>query len=548
MQSRQKFNLNGNTDYFRNLIKQVKLGSIVPLYKKIEKAIDPEEFFAKLTDYGRKENCIFLESAAVVKKYGENSIGSADPCIRLTGKGENFNIKALNELGKKILNYMKDDFSFCDELKIEEDCISGKLKPQRENVTEDDRLNLKTHIDIIRTLAFKFQPIFKPFVCYGGLFGAISYDFIDQFEDLKKNEIDEINENDYEFFFLDNLFFVNHKEKKTYFVANAIKLDDDHETLFDECLKKIENYEKILHEDIEFNLSERKSIKQEIKTDVSKEEFITNVEKIKENINQGDIFQCVYSRTLKSNINTENFDIYKTLKKLNPSPYMFYENFGSSVLIGASPEMHLRVEGDSDKKIVEIRPIAGTRPRGIVNGEIDKELDSRYEIDIKTDEKEIAEHTMLVDLARNDIARVSVPGTRVVDESFVVEKYSHVQRLVSNVSGVLKKEFDGLHAYLATMNMGTLTGAPKVRSMELIRQYEKTKRGFYGGAVIYITPSKDIDSCIVIRSMVLKDDVAYVRAGAGIVYDSIPEKEFDETTKKAMACMKALKITGGFDE
>ena len=152
---------------------------------------------------------------------------------------------------------------------------------------------------------------------------------------------------------------------------------------------------------------------------------------------------------------------------------------------------------------------------------------------------------MLIDLARNDVARISKPGTRYCNEPFIVEKYSHVQHLVSNVQGILKEDLDALHAYLASMNMGTLTGAPKVEAMKLIREVEKTKRGFYGGAVGYITPSKDFDSCIIIRSMRLKNKKAYVRAGAGIVYDSIAEKEYEETEKKAKACLKAISLAGG---
>ena len=222
---------------------------------------------------------------------------------------------------------------------------------------------------------------------------------------------------------------------------------------------------------------------------------------------------------------------------------MFYINNDDDVLLGASPEMSLRIQGD-ENKVVEIRPIAGTKPRGLIGNKIDIDLDSRYETELKIDEKEISEHVMLVDLARNDVAKISKPGTRYVDEPFVVEKYSHVQHLVSNVRGILKDNLDALHAYLATMNMGTLTGAPKVEAMRLLRLYEKTKRGFYGGSVCYITPSGDFDSAIIIRSIRIKKNKAYVRAGAGIVHESIPESEFLETERKAMACLKAIELAG----
>jgi anthranilate synthase component 1 len=226
---------------------------------------------------------------------------------------------------------------------------------------------------------------------------------------------------------------------------------------------------------------------------------------------------------------------------------MFYFKNQVGVLLGSSPETFLKVEGEKEK-VVEIRPIAGTRKRGRVNGKLDNDLDSRLENELRMDKKELAEHTMLVDLARNDVAKVSVPGTRHVNKPHLVEKYSHVMHLVSNVSGTLKPELDALHAYLASMNMGTLTGAPKIKAMELLRKYEKQKRGFYGGSVGYLTPSGDFDSCIVIRSMRIKKNKAHIRAGAGIVFDSIPENEAKETTAKAEACLSAIRKAQGAKE
>ena len=307
--------------------------------------------------------------------------------------------------------------------------------------------------------------------------------------------------------------------------------------------------------DINKNINEKISIgkkmslnrnffaKVKIESDTSEEEFIELVKKIKENIIAGDVYQAVLSRTISLDFNKEPLEVYKRLRELNPSPYMFYINDGDGILLGASPEMSLRVLGD-EKKIAEIRPIAGTKPRGLIGNKVDIDLDSRYETELKIDAKEISEHIMLVDLARNDVAKISKSGTRYVDEPFIVEKYSHVQHLVSNVRGILKEDLDALHAYIATMNMGTLTGAPKVEAMKLLRLYEKTKRGFYGGSVCYITPSGDFDSAIVIRSIRIKGDKAYVRTGAGIVYDSNPGYEFLETERKAYACLKAIELAG----
>jgi len=236
----------------------------------------------------------------------------------------------------------------------------------------------------------------------------------------------------------------------------------------------------------------------------------------------------------------EPLDVYRRLRELNPSPYMFYLNTPNTILLGSSPELNLRVSG-TDTRNVEIRPIAGTKPRGRVGKDIDADTDFRYEAELKLDRKELAEHMMLVDLARNDIARVAEPGSRVVTELLIAEKYASVQHLVSNVKGELAKELDALNAYLATMNMGTLTGAPKIEAMKLIRLYEKTKRGYYGGAVMYLTVDGQFDSCITIRSLQIKDHTAYVRVGAGIVHDSVPKTEFEETEHKADSCLRAVR-------
>ncbi len=519
-------------------IARAEIGSIVPIVETLPYALNPVEYFSKLSDYGRKKHSLLLESADIVPTYGEKSLGSANPCLIVKGKGENFEIAALNSLGKEFLRFIKNDFNFCDEVRYKNGKIIGRLKPKRGFVSEDERLKLKNHMEIIRKIAFKFNSAEKPFIPYAGLFGAISFDFIDQFEDLPKNKEDLAQDNDYILYFLDNLFLIDHKENKTYFVANALVTGRNKDAIYKECMAKIEMYKKSIRGKIPKGRRFRKA-KKAIETDTTREEFMEKVLKIKEHIGAGDIYQGVISRTIITSIGNEPLNIYKKLKDLNPSPYMFYINHSDGILLGASPEMSLRVEGEG-RKTVEIRPIAGTKPRGAINNKIDADLDSRYETELKLDIKEVSEHTMLVDLARNDIAKISEPGTRYVDRPFIVEKYSHVQHLVSNVRGILKNGLDALNAYTATMNMGTLTGAPKVEAMRLLRLYEKTRRGFYGGAVGYITPSNDLDSAIIIRSMKIKNNKAYIRAGAGVVYDSDPESEFLETERKAAACLKAL--------
>ncbi len=549
---------------------------ITPIYKTIEvkENFSALDYFRIISNNGKKENCLLFESADVVPKYGEYSIGTSSPSLKITGRENDFEILALNKLGRKIIRSLeREEFNFCTNLDFSEDKITGMIKKNENKqiiIDEDEKLSLKTQMDIFRNILSKFKLEKSIFTTFCGLFGVISYDFIDQFEALPKNKNDLTQDPDYIMYFVDNLFLVDHKKQKMHFIS--IMLDEED---YESCMDNINEYETSYNEfkkgivmrKID-DANEIKVAKLKIYEDISKEQYIAGVRRLKENILKGDIFQAVLSRTkiieTVNNKETESSDnnketknkidiindnalnIYDKLKTINPSPYMFFLNFGrDGYLLGASPEMSLRVSvnpENKDEKIVETRPIAGTKSRGFEkDGIINLELDNRYETQLKIDSKEIAEHTMLIDLARNDIARISNAGTRYVDEPFVVEKYSHVQHLVSNVRGVLKSNLDAMHAYLATMNQGTLTGAPKVMAMRLLREIEENKRGFYGGAVGYITPNGDMDTTIVIRAIRIKDNIAYVRAGAGIVYDSIPENEFEETEKKAMSCIVAIK-------
>ena len=225
-----------------NKLEELQPGSIIPIVETFPYALDPVDYFARLSDNGRNKNCIMFESASIVPKYGERSIGSSSPCLKLVGKDENFEITALNDTGRGFIKFLKGDFDFCDEINYKENRIYGRLKPKRGISSEDQRLKLTNHTEILRKIVFKFKPSKKPFVPYCGLFGAISYDFIDQFEDLSKNRNDLTNDPDYVLYFLDNLFFIDHKENKTYFVANALLTDDNN--IFDECKSKIEYYKK----------------------------------------------------------------------------------------------------------------------------------------------------------------------------------------------------------------------------------------------------------------------------------------------------------------
>jgi len=251
----------------------------------------------------------------------------------------------------------------------------------------------------------------------------------------------------------------------------------------------------------------------------------------KDYIMSGDIIQVVLSQRFERETYVNPFDIYRALRVINPSPYMYYIDTGDAKLVGSSPEILVRLEG---RKVI-LRPIAGTRKRGET-----EEEDSVLEEELKKDPKEIAEHIMLVDLGRNDVGRVAEIGSVKVTEMMNVEKYSHVMHLVSNVEGTLKDGLDAFDVLRACFPAGTVTGAPKVRAMEIIEELEPMRRGPYAGAVGYLSYSGNMDTCITIRTLVIKDNKVYVQAGAGIVADSIPDREYTETVNKAMGMMRAV--------
>lgn len=527
---------------YKEMIYNAKPGQIIPLVKRIDMD-DPMDFFAKISDYGRAENCCLFESREYLTGSRALSFGTASPALYLSGKGNTFRIKAIRDVGERMLEYFaknREMFDFCKEINFGEKVIEGSIEQQTRSADdEQNRLLNVNQMYVLRAVSSAFKLASKPFRVTCGLLGALSYDFIDQFETLPQNEDDILDNPDYELYFADNIFLMDHEANQGYVVVNVMITNGDRDTIIRQGQECFDYYFNMAR----FNTPEPKKYTPKIKegaTDTSREEYENMVEKAKQHIIDGDIFQVVLSRTLTEPCPDEPLDVYKRLRKLNPSPYMFYIRTPNTAVMGSSPELNLRVSGTEEKK-VEIRPIAGTKPRGRVNGQIDPDIDMRYETELKIDQKELAEHIMLVDLARNDIARVAEPGSRIVDELLITEKYESVQHLVSNVKGKLNKKYDALNAYLATMNMGTLTGAPKIEAMKIIRELEKTKRGYYGGAIMYLTVDGQFDSCITIRSIQVKDNIAYIRAGAGIVHDSDPASEYDETEHKAGSCLRAIR-------
>ena len=275
--------------------------------------------------------------------------------------------------------------------------------------------------------------------------------------------------------------------------------------------------------------------KHDFQTEFERERFLEAIRKIKEYILEGDVMQVVIAQRLSTELRCQTIDIYRALRYLNPSPYLYYFNFGDLEIIGSSPEILVRVENG----VVTTRPLAGTRPRGNTYEE-----DMLLEKELLADPKELAEHLMLIDLGRNDIGKICEIGSVEVIQKMVVERYSHVMHISSTVEGRLKKALGPLDALKATLPVGTLSGAPKIRAIEIIDELEPSKRGIYGGAVGYLSWTGDMDTAIAIRTAIVQNNRLYVQAGCGIVADSIPEKEWEETMNKGKAIFKAVELAG----
>ena len=364
------------------------------------------------------------------------------------------------------------------------------------------------------------------------LVGYFSYDIVRYIEEIPDKCIDDLKIPDVRLSRPKNLIIYDNLKKKIYFIEN-IYAETKIKNYFDkyESIKRnfeiFEDYSNIKLP-IKFN---QKKNKNKIKSNISKNQFKSYVRKAQKYISKGDVFQVVLSQRFERKINKTPLEIYNHLRLSNPSPFMFYFNFEDFKILGSSPEILVRLR---DKKIT-IRPIAGTRPRGET-----KKQDLRYKIDLLKDKKELSEHLMLLDLGRNDVGKVSKINTVKVTESFAVEKYSHVMHIVSNVIGKFNNKFSLFETLLSGFPAGTVSGAPKIRAMEIIDELEKNKRKLYAGWIGYFTPNNEFDTCIALRTALIKNNKFYVQAGAGIVADSKPDKEYAETINKAKALMKAV--------
>lgn len=374
----------------------------------------------------------------------------------------------------------------------------------------------------------------------GGAVGYIGYDTVRYFEDIPDTTDDDLNVPDIYLVFTKTLIAFDHARHRIIVIANVhcdgrdIKeIYDDGVKAIDECVARITSpleTQQVVTLDAEA-LADRSQPPPA--SNFTEKEFASAVEKCKEYVRAGDIIQVVPSQRFACPTHASPLAVYRALRSVNPSPYMFLLDFPDMALVGSSPEVMVRLEDN----IVEVRPIAGTRWRGATPDE-----DKALENELLADEKERAEHTMLVDLGRNDIGRVCTFGSVHVPELMVIERYSHVMHIVSDVRGNLLPDKDAFDVLGATFPAGTVSGAPKIRAMEIIDEIEPVRRGPYAGAVCYLGYDGTLDSCITIRTIVMKNDVAYIQAGAGIVADSKPELEYKETVNKARAMVKAITL------
>lgn len=370
---------------------------------------------------------------------------------------------------------------------------------------------------------------------FGGLLGYFAYDTVRYFEDIGESTEDGLGHDDAVFMFVKDLVVFDHWRDEMLLISNLI-IDDESKIAeeYKNAKEKIKELEKIVGSATALKPAfNEKQV--EMISNFEKDEFMACVERAKEYIFAGDIFQVVLSQRFECQMDADPFSVYMALKEINPSPYMYFLDFGDMKIVGSSPEILVKVDG---KKVV-LRPIAGTRPRGR-----DAVEDEALAREMLNDPKERAEHVMLVDLGRNDIGRVSKFGSVTVDEFMAVEKYSHVQHIVSNVTGELNDEIDSFDVLEASFPAGTVSGAPKVRAMQIIEELEPIKRGAYAGSVGYFAFNMDMDFAITIRTIIIQNGRAYIQAGAGIVADSDPEREHQECVNKGKGMMKAIELAG----
>jgi len=482
-------------------------GNLIPVYREICADLDTPVSAFKKIDCGKS---FLLESVEGGEKIARYSFLGADPVMII--------------LGRK------------GQVEIQDRSGPATIIPTTDPLTVVKNLMAKFHLVPVAGL-----PRF-----FGGAVGYISYDYVRTLEPIPDKNQDDLNLPEMLFFLVDTLLIFDHLAHTIKIISNAF-IEDSPARAYDQAVERIDQlYDRlktpvtsprildgdVMHRHISRSSAELAQSGLNITSNYTPGDFEDCVMKAKEYIAAGDAIQVVLSQRLSTKISCNSFDLYRALRLLNPSPYMYYLHHDDLKIVGASPELLVRVVD----KVIEERPIAGTRKRGAT-----EEEDRFLAEELLADPKERAEHIMLVDLGRNDLGRVCRPGTVQVTELMVVEKYSHVMHIVSNVKGILREDRDCFDALSACFPAGTVSGAPKVRAMQIIEELEPVRRGPYAGAVGYFGFSGNMDTCITIRTIVIKGDTAYIQAGAGIVADSDPKLEYQETLNKAMALIEAIR-------
>lgn len=488
-----------------DFLKLSKKGNLIPVYKEIlGDALTPTAAYAHLAK-GSKYSFL-LESVEGGEKFARFSFIARNPSLIVRSKGDKADI----------------------------------LRQARGRLTVEKRAIVKSPLEIVRELMRGYKAVNLPQLprFFGGMVGFLSYDCVRFFERLPNKLKDDLGLPDMVMTLAEDLIVFDHRHH-TIKIVSCVYLDAkdslaDRTAKYNAAIKKIDGLIKELRQPVlikNLELLGKKKIK--VTSNCSEAQYKKMVAQSKKHIYAGDIIQVVLSQRFTAKISVAPFDIYRSLRALNPSPYMFYLDFDGLQLVGASPELLVRCE----EGLVETRPIAGTRPRGKTQVE-----DEALEKDLLSDPKEKAEHVMLVDLGRNDLGRVCKEGTVKLSEFMSVERYSHVMHIVSNVQGQISDDKDALDVLEASFPAGTVSGAPKIRAMEIIEDLEPQKRGPYAGAVGYYSFSKNLDTCITIRTIVVHKGRAYVQAGAGLVADSDPATEYQETVNKARAQIRAVEL------
>jgi anthranilate synthase component 1 len=457
--------------------------------------------------------------------------------LRLECRGQEVVVTGLSDAAPALLEAIAERLPQFVQARTEDRLVLHFSKNRSTDLEE--RLLAPSPFDALRTLVrFNSHSPEERYTLFCG--GVIAFDHVDLFEDLPSPKTDPLGFPDYQFWLAETLLVIEPGGQGR-IVATLFGSDDQDKVQrsFHAAIERLDRiYARLdapADPDPDQAMTPMPKSHSTIETDLDDESFAGLVVQLKEHILAGDVYQIVPSRSFQMPC-TDPLQAFARQRKLDPSPYMYFVSGLEHRIFGASPETSVKVSRAEGCSLLEVKPIAGTRPRGS-----SADQDDRMEADLRLDTKEVAEHMMLVDLARNDVARVSLPGTRRVERLLTVERYARVMHLVSSVTGHLGSGYDCLDALQACLNVGTLSGAPKLRATELLREVEPTKRGPYGGAVGWLSGTGEMDTGVIIRSAVIKDGIAYVRAGAGVVHDSDPKAEAAETRAKASAVLSALK-------